>query len=153
MTSQKDPYTFIYSCTRPLGGNRYTGAHGEPDSGDGAHRRRGERGGGARGGHGLPWGGLGATRGDRRRAVHGSSARRRSATAFWPAARRVDGGAGRRGKKRGWAEWGRSTAQRSGTCARLAASNSLPAAAWLGNRRGNSRNAMERGEHELRGLT
>ena len=25
--------------------------------------------------------------------------------------------------------------------------------AWLGNERGNSRNAMERGEHELRGLT
>ena len=25
MTSQKDPYTFIYSCTRPLGGNRNRG--------------------------------------------------------------------------------------------------------------------------------
>jgi len=71
MTSQKDPCTFIYSCTRPLGRNRNTGAHGELDSGDGAHRRRGERGGGARGGHGLPRGGLGAAGGDWRRAVRG----------------------------------------------------------------------------------
>ena len=48
-----------------------TGAHGEPNSGDGAHRRRGESGGGARGGHGLPQGGLGVAGGDRRRAVRG----------------------------------------------------------------------------------
>ena len=46
MTSQKDPCSFIYSCTRPLGGNRNRGAHGEPDSRDGAHQRGGERGGG-----------------------------------------------------------------------------------------------------------
>ena len=38
-----------------------------------AHRRRELGGGGARGGHGLPWGGLSAAEGGRRRAVHGSS--------------------------------------------------------------------------------
>ena len=121
----------------------------EPDSGDGAHRRRGERGGGARGGHELPRGGLGAMGGYWRPHVHGSSARRRSATAFWPAVRRVDGGAGRCGKQRGWAEWGRSAAQRRGACAWLMARSSLPAVAWFRNRCRNSRNAMERGEHEL----
>ena len=45
-------------------------------------------------------------------------------------------------------EWGRSAARHRSACAWLAASSSMPAAAWLGNERGNSRNAQERGEHE-----
>jgi len=66
--------------------------------------------GGARGGHGLPWGGLSAAEGSRRRAAHGSSARRQSATACGGAP--VSGW--RRGShgriQQGWVEWGRSAA-------------------------------------------
>ena len=42
-----------------------------PESGKLAHRRQELDGEGARGGHGLPRGGLGAAKGDRRRAVRG----------------------------------------------------------------------------------
>jgi len=52
----------------------------ELGSGELAHRRRELGGGGARGGHGLPWGDLSAAEGGRRRAAHRSSARRWSAT-------------------------------------------------------------------------
>jgi len=55
----------------------------ELGSGELAHRRRELGGGGARGGHGLPWGGLSAAEGGRKRAVHGSSARRRSRDGVW----------------------------------------------------------------------
>ena len=64
-----------------------------------------------------------------------------------PVSGRRQGGHGR--VQRGQTKCGRSAVRHRGACARLAASSSMPAAAWLGNERGNSRNAMERGEHEL----
>ena len=63
-----------------------------------------------------------------------------------PVSGRRQGGHGR--VQRGRTKCGRSAARHRGACARLVASNSMPAVAWLGNERGNSRNALERGEHE-----
>src|SRR6185369_15200516 len=96
----------------------------ELGSGELAHRRRELGGGGARGGHGLPWGGLSAAEGGQRRAVHGSSAQRRSATACGgaPVSGWRRGGHGR--IQQGWLEWGRSTTRHRGACAWLAASSS-----------------------------
>ena len=68
-----------------------------------------------------------------------------------PVSGRRQGGHGRVQRDR--TKCGRSAARHRGACAWLAASSSMPAAAWLENERGNSWNAMERGEHELRGLT
>src|SRR6185312_7682029 len=63
-----------------------------------------------------------------------------------PVSGRRQGGHGRVQQSR--TKCGRSAARHRGACARLAASNSMPAVAWLGNERGNSWNALERGEHE-----
>ena len=84
-------------------------------------------------------GGLSVAEGGRRR-VHGSSARRRLATACGgaPVSGWRRGGHGR--IQQGWVEWGRSAARHRGACAWLAASSSMPAAAWLGNERGNNGN-------------
>jgi hypothetical protein len=56
---QKTPWTCVNCCSRSLVAIWNRGAHGELDSGDDAHRRRGERGEGARGGRALPVGGFG----------------------------------------------------------------------------------------------
>ena len=67
-----------------------------------------------------------------------------------PVSGRRQGGHGR--VQQGRTKCGRSAARHRGACARLVASNSMPAAAWLGNERENSRNALERGENELQGV-
>ena len=82
------------------------------------------------------WLGLGAT-GEAPAAV--AAPRRSSEGGRWGGHERI---------QQGRAELGRSAAQRRGACTRLAASSSMPAAAWLENERGNSWNAMERGKHE-----
>jgi hypothetical protein len=51
-------------------------AHVRPNSGRGSRRRRGGKGGGARGGLGLPVGGPGKARDGRNRAAHGGPDRR-----------------------------------------------------------------------------
>ena len=68
-----------------------------------------------------------------------------------PVSGRRQGGHGR--VQQGQTKCGRLAARHRGACARLAGSNSMPAVAWLGNERGNSRNALERGKHEHQWLT
>ena len=93
--------------------------------------------------------GLVGVGGDRRGAGGGSSTSAAVMAACGGALAREDDGVAMEGFSKAGAEWGRSAAQHRGACTRLAASSSMPAAAWLGNERGNSRNALERGEHEL----